>query len=252
MCLSARRARLRAGIKREHGAAVAGEVEEGLELLRDAGNARACYWACPFCAEAADGAPRRFGSARAFLVHVDACHEGVQLSADGVPLLCVECSNEARRPRLEPRSCLAQTRPRLSARSRARPPEASSDWPSSGCQQRADVRPLRVQRRIAGRCSSGQTATLAAASGAAAPGPRSRHTRRWVRYFVGSGQGAQARRARAGSRHALPERCGPRLRHVPALPPRAGARNPPYRRARPPRRRARGRRPAVLAPPLAW
>jgi len=100
---SARRARPRAGIKREHGAAVAGEVEEGLELLRDAGNARACYWACPFCAEAADGAPRRFGSARAFLVHVDACHEGVQLSADGVPLLCVECSNEARRPRRTPR-----------------------------------------------------------------------------------------------------------------------------------------------------
>ena len=83
-------------MKREHGQAVAAEVEEGLELLREAANARACYWACPFCACAADGAPRRFACARDFLAHVDACHEGVQLSADGVPLLCVACHNEAR------------------------------------------------------------------------------------------------------------------------------------------------------------
>lgn len=55
---------------------------------------RACFWICPFC-PSKEGAPRQFTSAKEFLTHVDACHEGVQLNPDdGLPLVCGSCKCE--------------------------------------------------------------------------------------------------------------------------------------------------------------
>lgn len=82
-------------IQREHGQAVAEELEHGLSLLREYSNMRACFWTCPFC-PSKEGAPRQFTSAKDFLTHVDACHEGVQLSEDGLPFVCQGCSSQAR------------------------------------------------------------------------------------------------------------------------------------------------------------
>ena len=79
--------------KGEHGAAAAEEVDRGLDLLREAHGLRACYWACPFC-PGSDGGVKRFATQKEFLGHVDACHEGVQLGADGRPLLCTSCGLE--------------------------------------------------------------------------------------------------------------------------------------------------------------
>ncbi len=84
-----------AGVQREHGQGAAEEVEHGLSLLREYANMRACYWICPFC-PTPEGAPRHFTTAKDFLTHVDACHEGVQMTADGLPCTCVGCNCEAR------------------------------------------------------------------------------------------------------------------------------------------------------------
>ena len=75
------------------GALAAAEVEYGLQLLRGARGAGAAYWACPLC-PAPGGGARRFASARAFLDHVDACHEDVQLAPDGAPATCGACGLE--------------------------------------------------------------------------------------------------------------------------------------------------------------
>jgi hypothetical protein len=82
-------------VQREHGQGAAEEVEHGLSLLREYANMRACYWICPFC-PTPEGAPRHFTTAKDFLTHVDACHEGVQMTADGLPCTCVGCNCEAR------------------------------------------------------------------------------------------------------------------------------------------------------------
>jgi hypothetical protein len=82
-------------VQREHGQATAEEVEHGLSLLREYANMRACYWICPFC-PTPEGAPRHFTAAKDFLTHVDACHEGVQMTEDGLPCTCVGCNCEVR------------------------------------------------------------------------------------------------------------------------------------------------------------
>jgi hypothetical protein len=82
-------------IQREHGQQIAEELEHGLSLLREYSNMRACFWICPFC-PSKEGAPRQFTSAKDFLTHVDACHEGVQLSEDGLPCICHGCNCQVR------------------------------------------------------------------------------------------------------------------------------------------------------------
>lgn len=77
----------------EHGLATAEEVEHGLGLMKDSGNLRACYWICPFCMSI-EGIPRQFDTAKDFLAHVDACHEGVQMNEEKQPCCCVACNSE--------------------------------------------------------------------------------------------------------------------------------------------------------------
>ena len=77
----------------EHGLATAEEVEHGLGLMKDSGNLRACYWICPFCTSM-EGIPRQFDTAKDFLAHVDACHEGIQMNKEQHPCCCVACNCE--------------------------------------------------------------------------------------------------------------------------------------------------------------
>ena len=77
----------------EHGLATAEEVEHGLGLMKDSGNLRACYWICPFCMSV-EGIPRQFDTAKDFLAHVDACHEGIQMNKEQQPCRCVACKCE--------------------------------------------------------------------------------------------------------------------------------------------------------------
>lgn len=77
----------------EHGLATAEEVEHGLGLMKDSGNLRACYWICPFCTSI-EGIPRQFDTAKDFLAHVDACHEGIQMNKEQHPCCCVACNCE--------------------------------------------------------------------------------------------------------------------------------------------------------------
>ena len=77
----------------EHGLATAEEVEHGLGLMKDSGNLRACYWICPFCMSI-EGIPRQFDTAKDFLAHADACHEGVQMNEEKQPCCCVACNSE--------------------------------------------------------------------------------------------------------------------------------------------------------------
>ncbi|CAK0744637.1 hypothetical protein CVIRNUC_001563 [Coccomyxa viridis] len=81
------------GVQMEHGLATAEEVEHGLGLMKDSGNLRACYWICPFCMSA-EGIPRQFDTAKDFLAHVDACHEGIQMNKEQQPCRCVACKCE--------------------------------------------------------------------------------------------------------------------------------------------------------------
>ena len=80
----------------EHGLATAEEVEHGLGLMKDSGNLRACYWICPFCTST-EGIPRQFDTAKDFLAHVDACHEGIQMNKEQHPCCCVACNCEVSR-----------------------------------------------------------------------------------------------------------------------------------------------------------
>ena len=77
----------------EHGLATAEEVEHGLGLMKDSGNLRACYWICPFCTSI-EGIPRQFDTAKDFLAHLDACHEGIQMNKEQHPCCCVACNCE--------------------------------------------------------------------------------------------------------------------------------------------------------------
>ena len=78
------------GLKREHGAAAAQEMHQGLLLLQSQGSRRACYWSCPFCPSC------RVGSMKEYLDHIEACHGEVQVDQDGAPTMCMICNLEVR------------------------------------------------------------------------------------------------------------------------------------------------------------
>lgn len=81
------------GAAADGGVVAAAELEYALQLLRCGGGVSAAYWRCALC-PAPGGGARRFASGAAFLDHVDACHEDVQLAPDGGPAACAGCGLE--------------------------------------------------------------------------------------------------------------------------------------------------------------
>ena len=93
-----------ADVQREQGTVAATDLVFGLQLLREHHSAKACFWTCAFCAASSDS---RFAVAKALQQHLQACHEMVQIGADGQPLTCTLCRQPAS-PSCPCRRCCSQ------------------------------------------------------------------------------------------------------------------------------------------------